>query len=132
MSIPYVRAVRAFAAQGTTSAQALLLPTTMSISDSHLNSSLALRVPSLQANPSDRASMASSDWLGRSLDIAKAATSASEIVPFPYVKTIASVIVQLLEIVQVRNLSHRRSWKGRFADLHRRMSLGITTTSGTL
>jgi hypothetical protein len=55
--------------------------------------------------------MASSDWLGRALDIAKATTSASEIAPFPYVKTIAGVIAQLLEIVQVRNLFHHRSQK---------------------
>jgi hypothetical protein len=46
-------------------------------------------------------SAASSDWIGRLLDIAKTTKFAGELAPFPYVKIGAGILVELLEIVQV-------------------------------
>jgi len=49
--------------------------------------------------------LAPSEWLGTSLTVMRGIESAAELVPFPYVKGVAGVVVTLLEVIQVRDRS---------------------------
>jgi hypothetical protein len=52
--------------------------------------------------PSKRLSVGSrSDWLTGLIDVAKAATAAGELAPFPFVGTAAGSVVLLLQAVEV-------------------------------
>jgi hypothetical protein len=42
------------------------------------------------------------DWLGKLIEVARLATSAGDLAPFPYIKGAAGAVVVLLETIEVR------------------------------